>query len=401
MKLRQGRKKRIYLDHAAATPVAAAVKKAMYPWLHEWYGNPSAIHAEGQRARDAVEDARVSLARTLHVRPHDITFTSGGTESNNLAICGHVTAVQEGGVPLEKMRVLTTAIEHPSVTNTLKSLKEKGVRLEHIPVDEGGRVDTRAFEQLLGDDVVLVTCAYANSEVGVVQDIKRMTRIVRAWNQSHERKVLVHLDASQAPLWLPCQLDMLGVDMMTLDGVKCGGSMGSGVLVHRHGVALQPIVRGGGQESGLRGGTENVAGIVGVATAITHAQETWEVRSARVSKIRDECIRLLQYEIPGVVVNGSLQDRLPNNINISLPGVDTEFAVVVLDRHGIAASTKSACSGADSSGSEVVRTLSGNDALADSTIRFTLGEETTLRELRVAVMVLQKHVAHMKAALPT
>jgi len=393
------RKKRIYLDHAAATPVAAAVEKAMRPWIGTHYGNPSAIHAEGQRARDAIEHARVLLARTLNVRPHGITFTSGGTESNNLAIRGHIAALCAQGMPLEKMKVLTTAIEHPSITNTLKSLETEGVHVEYMPVGEDGRIGTKAFGEMLDEDVVLVTFSYANSEVGVVQDVKRVTRAVRAWNQSHDTQVNVHLDASQTPLWLPCQLDTLGVDMMTQDGVKCGGPMGSGVLAHRHGVGLSPILHGGGQEAGLRAGTENVAGIVGVATAVMRAQEGWEERSVRVTKIRDEFLNLLQASIPEAIVNGSLEHRLPNNINISLPGIDTEFAVVVLDRHGIAASTKSACSGADGSGSEVVRTLSSDESRAQSTIRFTLGEQTTLRELRTTVSVLQKHIAHMKTAL--
>jgi len=389
--------KRTYLDYAAATPVAKEVQSMMRPYFIEHFGNPSAIHKEGVVAREAVEDARLKVARTLNVRPEGVVFTGGGTEANNLAIYGFLRNVTEGDIPFSDVEIISTKIEHPSILKVLDHLKDLGVTVRYIVLNEYGLIDKKHFESLLSKRTALVTCAYANSEIGVVQDVKRLTRIVRKFNKKNKTLIKVHLDASQAPLWLPCQMDMLGVDLMTLDGGKCYGPKGVGVLARQHGVDLRGIILGGDQEYGLRAGTENTALIVGCAEALVRAQDERKSRSEATASLRDFAIEKILKEIPSSVLNGPEKERLANNVNISILGIDSEFAVVVLDSKGIATSTKSACSGASGNGSSVVREITGDEDRALSTMRFSLGEETTRKELDMAIACLKEHVEKMQS----
>lgn len=386
---------RIYLDHAATTPVRPEVFSMMKPFFSEQYGNPSSVHAEGVRANKAIEAAREKVARSLEVRPSDITFTSGGTESNNIALLGHIEyLIHEAEVAPKDIEIVSTTVEHPSIGKVLKWIEKHGVTVQYAPIDEEGRVIVHEFEKLLSHKTRLVSIAYVNSETGVVQDIGKIARTVHAFEKAHDGEILVHTDACQAPLWLPCELGRLGVDMLSLDAGKCYGPKGVGVLVHRTRAraSLAPTTYGGSQESGLRPGTENVPLIVGCAEAIRLAQNAWQSRSETVAPLRDTMIDTLLKTIDGAVLNGSREHRVANNINISIPGIDAEFAVVKLDSEGIAASTRSACSGADGAGSSVVRTMSGAEARAKSTLRFTLGEDTTTSEINKTVAVLTAHV---------
>lgn len=390
---KKAERERVYLDYAAATPLRHDVIRAMAPYFSLSYGNPSAIHEEGRVARVAVEEARESVARTLRVRPDDIVFTSGGTEANNLGIFGVIESFKAEGRAYEDMEILTTAIEHPSVGEALQHLATRGVSVREAPLLEDGRIDPKAFKETLSDKTVLVTFAYANSEIGVVQDVKALARIVRKFRTEHASECpYLFLDASQAPLYLPIALDSLGADMMTLDAAKCYGPKGVGVLVCRKHVTLLPHLFGGGQERGIRPGTENVPLIVGCAEALRIAVDHREARSARTKEQQDYFFELLTTEIPDVVVNGSRESRIANNVNVSIPGIDGEFAVVTLDVHGVAASTRSACAGSHGAGSHVVAHLTGDLSRAASTIRFTLGEETTKKHIERAVQVLKEHV---------
>lgn len=382
---------RIHLDYASATPIHTSVRKAMEPFLREDWANPSAIYAEGVAVRVHIENARTELAQLLRVRPQDVTFTSGGTEANNLALIGVVEKIAET-CAYSDIEVLTTAIEHPSILETLEYLKKRGVVVTYVPVNDEGLIDLVQFKSLLNSRVRLCTFAYVNSEVGVVQDIKKITRIVRKWNEEHNVHVYTHTDASQAPLWLSCALDTLGVDLMTLDAGKCYGPKGVGVLVHRHWVALLPTTQGGGQEAGLRSGTESALLIIGCVRALVWAQEGCESRSFAVAKLRDHLIKLLKEKIPNAILNGSLSERVVNNVNISLPGFDTEYATLYLDAKGIAVSTKSACGGAGGDGSYVVREISHDENRALSTLRFTLGEETKEVDLGKVVQILGEYI---------
>ncbi|MEX0913007.1 MAG: aminotransferase class V-fold PLP-dependent enzyme, partial [Candidatus Paceibacterota bacterium] len=227
------KKKRIYLDYAAATSVRKEVVKAMRPYWNEVYANPSAIHAEGVRARGAIESARETIARVLRVTPNDILFTSGGTESNNIALRGSVLAMRNSGLKPEEIEIISTEVEHPSILKTLEHLKKEGCVITYAPVDQDGLINAEELSELLSPRTRIVSVAYANSETGVVQDIAKLSRRIKVFERENGIEVYFHTDASQAPLWLPCALDALGVDMMTLDAGKCAGPKGVGVLVVR------------------------------------------------------------------------------------------------------------------------------------------------------------------------
>ena len=371
----------------------------MLPYLETEFGNPSAIHAEGIAARSAVESSRQKVATTLGIRPEGVLFTSGGTESNNLAILGRLKYLaRKEGIAYSDMEVITTRIEHPSIMSLVPVIEATGVTVRFVEVDGEGKITVAALEKVLSPKTVLVTFAYANSEVGVVQNVSRLVRTVRQFEKTHThgRRIVIHIDAAQAPLWLPCSLTPLGVDMMSLDVGKCNGPKGVGMLVLRGSVPLLPILYGGGQEQGLRPGTENVANIVGAATALTLAQADYQERAVSVSKLRDSFIDLLTEALPEVLLNGPQgEERLANNINISLPKLDTEYAVVYLDAQGIAASTKSACAGAGGGESTVVSTMTGNSERAKSTIRLSLSTDTTLADAKYVVEILLRFKAKM------
>jgi cysteine desulfurase len=395
MKFIRRNKKRIYLDYAAATPMRQSVCKSMRRFESELFANASAIHSEGVASRNAIDTARLTLARLLKIRPNGIVFTGSGTESNNLAILGVVQAQKKKGVPYTDMEVISTRIEHPSVVQTLQHLENIGVTVRYLDVDEEGVIVTGSLQEALTEKTILVSFAYVNSEVGTVQEVGRLTRIIRAFAKTQHSTIVIHLDAAQAPLWLPCELERLNADIITLDAGKCYGPKGVGVLAMRHGVQLSPVLYGGSQEGGLRPATENTAGIVGAVEALVCAQEGVKDRVKKVTALRDMAIKKL-LDIQGVVLNGSTEHRAANNINISIPGIDSEFAVISLDIAGVSCSTKSACSGADGSGSSVVFAMTNDSKRASSTIRFTLGEETTSQELIKTTDLVRIHVEKMK-----
>ena len=392
------KKHRIYLDNAAATPLHPEVRESMMPFLMEEYGNASSIHQEGARASLAVDEARGLVARTLGIKPAGVIFTGSGTESNNLAILGRIKYLHNQGMAFEEMEVVTTKIEHPSVLEAVKELENFGVKIKYVEVDERGIITVSALEKVLTSKTVLVTFAYANSEIGTVQPVLRLSRVIRKYEKQENITIVIHLDAAQAPLWLPCAMKQLGVDMMTLDAGKCNGPKGVGVLSMYKNVGLLPVMFGGGQENGLRASTENVAGIVGMAKALELAQANYKERAEKVAYLRDDTIKLLLEKIPSVVINGaSGEERLANNINFSISNLDTEYAVVYLDAQGVAASTKSACAGAGGGESTVVKTITSDATRAQSTIRFSLGENTTKEDLEYAVEVLEKFCVKMKS----
>ncbi len=391
------KKKRIYLDHAAATPIHPQVKEVMLPFWEDTFGNPSAVHFEGVQARQAVESAREKVASILGIKASEVVFTSGGTESNNLAILGFVENLHNiQGLAYKEIEIITTKIEHPSITELLPLLINKGAVIKYVPIDSEGKVTVEALSSVLSSRTKLITFAYANSEVGTVQAVSRLARVVRKYERENNTKISLHIDAAQAPLWLPCELERLGVDMMSLDVGKCNGPKGVGILANRSLTALSPILYGGGQESGLRPGTENVAGIVGAAKALEIAQVNYSERAKKVQAIREAFIVELQAALPEALLNGpDGENRLPNNINISLPKLDTEFAVIYLDTNGISVSTKSACAGADGGESAVVLAMTGNSERAKSTLRLSLGEETTKSDMQNVLVVLVKYFKKM------
>lgn len=389
-------KRRVYLDYAAATPLSKTALTAMKPFLTDCYGNPSAIHKEGAAARQAVEATRETIAKTLQIRPEYVTFTSGGTEANNLAIIGTVRNLELAGRDLKTMEIITTKIEHPSVLEAMCALESMGVRIRYAAVNSVGQIDIETLRTLLTPETVLCSVAYANSEIGTVQKVRAIKKILEAAEKKFNTVIQFHIDAAQAPLWLNCQPEPLQADLVSLDVGKCNGPKGIGMLVRSRRAKLTSTLYGGGQESGLRPGTENVAGIVGASVALAEAQGNYKERAAQVTKVRDEAIAHIQKEIPIAVLNGATgDDRLANNINLSLPGLDTEFATVVLDAAGFAVSTKSACAGAGSGESTVVKEISGDGARASSTLRLSLSPATTIADIRALTGVLKRHIESM------
>lgn len=369
----------------------------MEPLLLGIYGNPSAIHDEGRQARAVLEEARLLVARVAGVRPSGVTFVSGGTEANALAIVGHLTARVAAGAAWSDLEVVSTPLEHPSVREALAHLARLGVTVRRCAVDVEGFITPAALQAELSPKTALITFAYVNSEIGTVQPVAQLVRTVRAFAREHGlSRVIMHLDAAQAPLWLPCQLPRLGVDMVSFDGGKCGGPKGSGAVVVHGVVPLSPVLWGGGQEQGLRPGTEHVAGVAGFAAAFNWAQAAVATRAPSVAAVRDAGITTLLAAVPGAVLNGPVgEGRVANNINISIPGLDTEYAVVALNEAGVAASTKSACAGAGGGESAVVYAITGDVARARATLRLTLGPDSTVADVTKAARTLADHVALM------
>ena len=387
--------KRVYLDHAAATPLLPAVLEVMLPYLTKRYGNASAIHSEGQALRRAVEEVRISVARILGIQTSGVTFTSGGTEGNNLAIRGVVEARRQAGVPYTEMTVITTQIEHPATAKTVEYLTSLGVSVKYVDVDDGGRVKLAHLDELIDSQTILVCITYINSEIGTIERVAQVKRtITQAGSEA-----LLYVDAAQAPFWEPCQLPRLKADIMTFDGGKCGGPQGVGILATYKGVELLPYIYGGGQEQGLRSGTEPTALIVGIAKALELAQADYKARTLRVRALRDNAITAITTRIPQIVLNGADDEaRVANNINISIPGIDSEYAVVVLDAYGVAISTKSACSSAGGGQSGVVLTITGDTIRASSTLRITIGPDTTASDLERCIDALALYLEkfHLK-----
>ncbi|MCA9361620.1 cysteine desulfurase [Candidatus Kaiserbacteria bacterium] len=391
------RSKRVYLDYAAATPVRKEIKKAIQAYFDVDFANPSAIHKEGVRARRAVEKARLAVARSVGARPEDVIFTASGTESNNLALFGVCESVNQSGVAYDDMEIITTAIEHPSVSAVIEILKAKGVTVKYLPLDETGQVIVSEIKSLLTPKTILVTVAYVNSEIGVVQPISAISRVIKAFEKDYSNKIVFHVDGAQAPLWLSCHINSLKSDLLSLDAGKCYGPKGVGILIKRHGVDVSPYIYGGGQENNIRSGTENTPLIVGASLALVEAQQNYQARADRVSLLRDGLIEKL-LKIEGVVLNGSPEKRVANNVNVSVAGVPSEFAVVSLDEAGFAIATKSACSGATGGGSAVIRHIYNDDLRAETTLRITLGEETTKRELDNFFDALKKHIEETRVS---
>jgi cysteine desulfurase len=364
----------------------------MKPYLEGNFGNPSAIHAEGVVARRAVETARESIALTSQVRPEYVTFTGGGTEGNNLAIFGVVEAQRKAGRPYADLEVITTNIEHPSVGAAMERLTQLGVIVKYVDVDETGKIVIAHLKELLSPRTVLLSVAYANSEIGTIQPLHAIKKVLAQSEQKNDTQIFFHVDAAQAPLWASCLSSTAGADMLVLDFAKCNGPKGTGAMIKSRRVELVAAVYGGGQESALRPGTENVPGIVGAAVAFFEAQQNWKARAQRVSQVRDEAITILKQAIPELLVNGAQgRERLANNVNVSISGLDTEFAAVVLDGQGFAVSTKSACAGAGGGESTVVKETTGDAARAASTLRFSLAPETSVEDMQKLAAALKTY----------
>ena len=385
----------IYLDHAGTTPTDPRVLEAMLPYFTQLYGNPSSVHTVGQEARHALDTSRERVARVLGCRTSEVVFTSGGTESDNASIIGAATALRETG-----NHIITSSVEHHAVLHTCQYLENLGYEVTFLPVDQYGAVSPEQVYNASGARTTVVSLMYANNEIGTINPIAEISQAVQQRSRELDRTIVMHTDAVQAAGFLDLNVRELGVDMMSLSGHKFYGPKGTGVLFVRRGTPFLPLLLGGGQERERRSGTENIAGIVGLATALELAHAGRKAASERCAVLRDRIIAEVEAAIPNASLNGHRTERLPNNINFSFEGVEGESILLGLDMAGIAASSGSACSSGSLEPSHVLLALGQTAEQARSSLRITLGKDNTEEEVNYSLGVLQDLVARLRE-LPT
>jgi cysteine desulfurase len=395
-------RKRVYLDNAATTPLDLRVKKAMEDYWVRNFGNPGGIYEEGRKAKQALSSARETVAGLINASSSEVVFTGSGTESNNLAIFGTVDGFAFGKVK-KKPHIITTSFEHKSVLNPIKKLEARGFEVTYLDVGEKGIVDPKALKKALKPNTVLVSIMYVNNEIGTIQPIAEIAKIIRNFSKSKQiqnsrfKTPVFHTDACQASGYLDMDVNRLGVDLLTVNGSKMYGPKGVGMLYVKRGVKLSPIVYGGGQESGLRSGTENIPLIIGFAEALRIAEKEKEKESKRLRKLQKRFIDTVAAKIPNVFLNGDLNKRIPNNINVSVLGVEGESLVLYLDALGIAVSTGSACDAENFQSSHVIRALGKPHEFAHSSIRFSMGKSTTSKDVDYVLKVLPQVVEKLRS----
>jgi len=377
----------IYLDHNATTPLRPEVLEAMLPYLHTHFGNPSSIHGAGRRAKQGLETAREQIAALIHCRPSEILFTSGGTESNNLALGGVLRSARARG-----SHVVTTAIEHSSILEPLQALGPDGVDATLLPVNDEGRVEAGPLVAAIRSDTVLVSIGLANHEIGTIQPVTALSRITK------ERKVPLHVDAVQAAGKVPIDVDVLGVDLLSLSAHKIYGPKGIGALYVRKGTAISPLLHGGPQEREKRAGTENVAAAVGFGIAATLAAQELETNAAHCLLLKSKLRDTVLLRISGTYVNGPTDDCLPNTVNLGFTDTTGEGLMMGLDLAGIAVSTGSACAAGSLEPSHVLLALGRDPEAAKSALRFSVGKDTTEAEIAHVLDVLPRVVERVRAA---
>ncbi len=381
--------KRIYTDAAAATPIHPRVKRRLVKLL-DVYGNPGALHKEAVMAKKELEGARSEIAAAIGAHADEIFFTGSGTEANNLALMGVLKPLLREAGGRKKIRAITLCIEHPSVLEPLQHLTKYGLDVADLSVNEDGLVSIKDFEEALTPDTALVSIQLVNSEVGTIEPLRDVAKIIR-----HARKERVaagntlplyfHTDAAQAPLYLEVDVEKLGVDLMTLDAQKVLGPKSVGMVYRRRGTAMEPVLFGGGQEEGLRPGTEHAALAGAFAEALSIAQADTEKRAKKIYTVRDFLIAEIARKIPDAQINGSRIERIANNVNLSIPGLEGEMAVIAMDALGIAIATRSACAAGDEEPSRVIRALGHSRSRAREAIRITLLPDATRKDaIRIA-----------------
>jgi len=383
---------RIYLDYAATTPIASEVLGEMLLYLKKEYGNPSSIHEAGQTSREAIDKAREHLAGFLNCSLAEVVFTGSATESDNMAILGVANSFLKKD---KKIHIITSKIEHPAVLESCRALEKLGCEVDYCDVNKEGIVEIEEIEKLIKENTALVSIMYANNEIGTIQPIVEIGKLIQKINQDRSQKILFHTDAVQAVNYLLCDVKELGVDLLTLSAHKIYGPKGVGVLYVKQGTEIEPIMYGGHQEAGIRPGTENTANIVGVGKAIEEVK-ILKYQNIKISKYRDKLIIGILKNIPNAYLNGSKDKRLPNNINVSFDGAEGEALVIALDQEGVATSTGSACSSGSLEPSHVLLALEISHTQAHGSLRLTLGKQTTEKEIDKVLDILQKIVSRLR-----
>ena len=378
----------IYLDNNATTPVAPEVLEEMFPYLKEFYGNPSSMHTFGGQLHRKIEEARYKVAQLIGAETEEIIFTSCGTESDNTAIMSAVESLPN------KRHIITTRIEHPAVLNFCKHLARKGFRVTFLPVNNYGQLSVDELLKVIDDDTALVSIMYANNEVGVIFPIQEIADILK------ERRILFHTDAVQAVGKIPIDLKKLPVDMLSLSGHKLHAAKGVGALYVRKGTRFYPYIIGGHQERGRRAGTENVASIIGLGKACELASKNIEEEVAYLTRLRDKLENALSKSCPDVRINGDIHNRLPNTTNISFEYVEGEAILLRLNEYGICASSGSACTSGSLEPSHVLRAMGVPFTAIHGSIRFSLSRYNTEEEIDKVIKIMPKIINDLRMLSP-
>jgi len=377
----------IYLDNAASTKIHDDVLDSMLPYLKEQYGNPSSIHRFGRLAHKAIEKARKQIALLINADPSEVLITSGGTESNNTALNG--VAMKN---PASK--IITSLIEHDAILEPCKKLSKNGFDVGYISVDSFGMIDPVDIENTISEKTCLVSIMFGNNEVGTIQPISEIAKICSKHN------VLFHTDAVQAVGKVPINVKDLGIDLLSISSHKLYGPKGIGALYIKNGIILDPVILGGGQENGLRSGTENVANIVGFGKACEIAQNNFSENTSHTKKLRDILVEKIFNEIPKVTLNGHTKSRLPNNAHFTFLGINGEDLIIKLDEHGIAASTGSACSVNTKKASHVLESMGFSLEQITGSLRLTMGIFNDEKEIEQTVDTLKQIVQELRSVSP-
>ena len=376
---------RIYLDHAATTPVSESVLSEMMPFFRNCWGNASAVYATGREARKAIEKARKQVAEAIGAEPREILFTGGGSESDNLAVKGTAFALREKG-----KHIITTAIEHPAVLNTCHWLEKQGFEITYVKPEPTGVIDPAKVRACIRDETVLISMMAANNEIGTIEPVAEIGAIAK------ERDILFHTDAVQAVGAIPVNVQKWNADLLSISAHKFYGPKGTGALYVRRGTRIDSLIHGGEQERGLRAGTENVPAIVGLGKAIETAGRDLEKNAEETALLRDRLVNGIMTEIPGARLNGTMDGRLPNNCNISFDGIDGEALLLRLDLAGIAASSGSACTAGNQEISHVLKAIGLTENEAKGSLRLTTGTGNTEKEMDETVRAISEIVKDLR-----
>ncbi len=381
--------KRVYLDYASATPVDSRAFKEMKPFFSANFGNPLSLHDEGLKIKKVIDDSRTVVARIFGAKKEEVIFTSGGTEANNLAILGFLKTLSKN----KKHKIITTTVEHSAVLKAVESLGAENFEIIKIGLNQKGELKIDELEKQIDEDVVLISVMYVNNEVGTIFPLREISSIVKKFKnkigRGYHEFPYIHADASQAPNYLDINMDRLGVQMISIDGSKIYGPKGSGALIKKFYISVENIIFGGGQEFGIRPGTQNVPAIVGFAHALKKCNSEKDKNLAEVKKMSDYFIREIKNNIIDYLFIGESEKKLPSIINICLPNKNSEFLVIALDEEGVACSAMTTCkSVSDVSRSYVVDEI--NPECGASSLRFSLSHKTTRLDIKFAVRKLKK-----------
>ena len=379
----------IYADNSATTKMSRTAIDAMLPYMETYYGNPSSLHSVGQKAAEALSDARERIARRLGCMPREITFTSGGSEADNQAIISAARLGEKKG----KKHIISTAFEHHAVLHTLEKLRKEGFEIELLPVGERGNITAEQVAAAIRPDTCLVTVMYANNEIGSIMPIAEIGAVCRA------KGVLFHTDAVQAVGHLPIDVKAQNIDMLSLSAHKFHGPKGIGVLYAKQGILLTPIIKGGAQERGKRAGTENIPAIVGMAAALDEACDHLEENAAHMTALRDRLIAGLE-KVPHSSLNGSKENRLPCNVNFCFEGIEGESLLLLLDARGICASSGSACTSGSLDPSHVLLAIGRPHEVAHGSLRLSLCESNTVEEVDYMLKAIPEVVDYLRNMSP-